>query len=72
VTVTPEDGHTRLCALCGLRFRPGEGTCRAACPLGAGCSIVCCPRCGYGDVDEHASVLVRAWRRLFRREERGA
>jgi hypothetical protein len=35
------------CALCGTSFDPSGQGCRPSCPLAKGCSVVCCPSCGY-------------------------
>jgi Fe2+ transport system protein FeoA len=57
------------CALCGLEFTASDVTC-GGCPLGAGCTLVCCPRCGYQVPDESQSRVVAllrsTWRALAR------
>jgi len=57
-----------LCPLCGSEFDPADPSCQAECPLAAvqGCSLVCCPHCGYQMVDESKSGLARWLRRLVR------
>jgi hypothetical protein len=35
------------CPLCGNAFAAGGQGCRPSCPLAKGCSVVCCPSCGY-------------------------
>ena len=39
---------TQKCALCGAEFDARSQGCRPGCPMGHGCGMVCCPRCGYG------------------------
>jgi Fe2+ transport system protein FeoA len=55
------------CPLCGARFSRGVRPC-AACPLSAGCDVVCCPRCGYSF--PRSSRVVEALKGLFRRWRR--
>ena len=50
---------TVSCAMCGHRFDPQEASICASCPLGKGCSLVCCPSCGYSAPDPARSTLVR-------------
>lgn len=54
------------CGLCGHRFDPGELACHAECPLGAHCTLICCPNCGYQVVDTGRTVLGRLLARLLR------
>ncbi len=49
------------CGLCGAQFTHGDRAC-GACPLGAGCDLVRCPRCGYQF--PRRSTLVSWWQRL--------
>lgn len=56
------------CALCGFAYEPSTREACAACPLGARCRVLCCPRCGYTAPEVGDSVLVRLFDRLFRRE----
>ncbi len=35
------------CPLCGTTFDAGGQGCRPSCPMAKGCSVVCCPSCGY-------------------------
>jgi hypothetical protein len=35
------------CPLCGTDFDAGGQGCRPSCPMAAGCSVICCPRCAY-------------------------
>jgi len=45
--------------MCGHRFDPRETDVCASCPLGRGCSLVCCPSCGYSAPDPSRSTLAR-------------
>jgi len=55
------------CPLCGHEFdRTGE-KCRA-CPMSAGCGVICCPKCGYGFADR--SRLVSWLKKLLGRARR--
>jgi Fe2+ transport system protein FeoA len=47
------------CALCRHRFDPRETNICASCPLGKGCSLACCPNCGYSAPDPSRSTVVR-------------
>jgi Fe2+ transport system protein FeoA len=47
------------CALCGHRFDPHAASICASCPLGKGCSLACCPNCGYGAPDPGRSLVLR-------------
>ncbi len=35
------------CPLCGASFDAEGQGCRPSCPMARGCSVVCCPACGY-------------------------
>lgn len=35
------------CPLCGFDIDPSDRACRSGCPMGKGCTLVCCPRCRY-------------------------
>ncbi len=52
------------CALCGHEFDERLLMCHVRCPMAAGCSIVCCPNCGYQAVDAEKSQTVNFARRL--------
>ncbi len=52
------------CGLCGHEFTEQEGGCNPACPFVGGCSLVCCPRCGYHAPDESRSTIVRLARKV--------
>lgn len=54
------------CRLCGHRFDAASLACHASCPLGARCSLICCPNCGYQVVDESRSGVARLLRRVLR------
>lgn len=54
------------CPLCLHRFDAGESSACASCPIGAGCSLACCPSCGYGAPDPARSTLLRLARALRR------
>jgi Fe2+ transport system protein FeoA len=57
------------CRLCGHVFDASALACHAGCPLGARCSLICCPNCGYQVVDESKSGLAKALARWFGRGE---
>ena len=52
------------CAMCGSDFDPARASGCASCPLGAHCSLSCCPVCGYSTVDLRRSKLAAAASRL--------
>ena len=56
-----------VCPMCGDRYDPVAASACASCPLGAGCTLVCCPSCGYGEPDPERSVALRLVRGLGRR-----
>ena len=58
------------CAMCGYEFEQSQLTCHGACPLGAHCMVVCCPRCGYSTVDSSRSRLSRRLASLFGKANR--
>jgi Fe2+ transport system protein FeoA len=62
-------GEPAECPLCGCRFKPEQYAACPACPLAKGCSLVCCPACGYSTIDPSRSSLVRLGR-LFRGKPR--
>ncbi len=55
------------CPLCGYDFDETDHACQAKCPMAAvqGCSLVCCPHCGYQMVDERKSGLAQLLRRAW-------
>lgn len=60
-------GREITCAMCGHVFDAEAHTACQACPLAKGCSLVCCPACGYETVDERRSGLARLALRLLGR-----
>jgi len=52
-------GAELSCGLCGHRFDPRGTSACASCPLGKGCSLACCPNCGYGAPVPGGSAVVR-------------
>jgi len=46
------------CALCGFEYEPAP-SCPTACPLRGNCHFVCCPRCGYQNIDASQSEAVK-------------
>ena len=46
------------CAMCGHRFDPRGTSLCASCPLGKGCSLTCCPGCGYSAPDPSRSTVI--------------
>ena len=57
------------CPLCGLAFDADGAGCRPGCPLAKGCSVVCCPSCGYSFPQERG--LAGGLRRLLDRLKSG-
>jgi Fe2+ transport system protein FeoA len=53
------------CELCGFEFDAGGLACHTGCPVGSKCSLICCPNCGYQEVDETRSVVARTLFRLW-------
>ena len=47
------------CSMCGHHFDPAEHSACQSCPLQTGCTLVCCPKCGYETVDVNQSMLAR-------------
>ena len=62
--------HDATCPLCGSRFDPEGKGCRPSCPLAAGCSVICCPACGYSYPREDAGLAGRLRKVLDRVERR--
>jgi Fe2+ transport system protein FeoA len=54
------------CRLCGHAFDAAALACHGSCPLGARCTLICCPNCGYQVVDESRSGVARLLRRVLR------
>lgn len=53
--------------MCGYEYDASMLTCHAACPLGAHCMVVCCPRCGYSTVDPARSNFTQRVIEIFKR-----
>ncbi len=45
------------CPLCQYRVDTSDRRCRTGCPMGKGCSLVCCPRCHYSFPVPRSRVL---------------
>jgi hypothetical protein len=54
------------CALCGYEFAP-VASCPSGCPLKGACHFVCCPRCGYQNVDAAQASSVKFVQTLWRK-----
>lgn len=46
------------CALCGHKYPPESHQECISCPVQSDCNIICCPECGYSDVDPSKSKVV--------------
>ncbi len=57
------------CPLCSAAFDPAGLGCRPSCPMAKGCSVVCCPSCGYSFPQE--TGLAGGLRRLLDRLKSG-
>ncbi len=57
------------CPLCGTDFDAEGQGCRPSCPMAKGCSVVCCPSCGYSFPQEKG--LAGGLRRLIERFKSG-
>jgi hypothetical protein len=57
--------RSERCPLCGTAFEAEGQGCRPSCALSKGCSVVCCPSCGYGFPQE--TGLAGRLRRLLDR-----
>lgn len=55
------------CVLCGYEFEPVEMNCANGCPLQGACHFVCCPRCGYQNLDASQASSVKFVRQLWER-----
>ncbi len=53
------------CPLCGYEFDENSMQCHTSCPMNAGCSMMCCPQCGYQMVDETKTRAAGWLRRLL-------
>ena len=47
------------CSTCGHRFDPAAHQSCQGCPLQKGCQLVCCPACGFENVNIQRSPLAR-------------
>jgi hypothetical protein len=60
--------HSIVCAMCGHSFDPaGHASCQS-CPIKKGCTLVCCPVCGFETVDPSQSKLAQFAASLFSRK----
>jgi predicted RNA-binding Zn-ribbon protein involved in translation (DUF1610 family) len=53
------------CIMCGQKFDPKDQAVCQSCPLGKGCSMVCCPNCGYQTINPSQSVLAKIATSIF-------
>lgn len=53
------------CPMCGHEFDPSDLRCHVGCPLGARCTLICCPQCGYQMPDLERSASARWFRRFL-------
>lgn len=51
------------CTMCGHDFDPAAHVACQSCPLQKGCSLVCCPQCGYEMINLDRSFLARLFGR---------
>ncbi|MFN2195935.1 MAG: hypothetical protein ACK2UW_07405 [Anaerolineales bacterium] len=61
-----ETTHLITCPMCGHTYDPALHQACRTCPLNRGCTLACCPACGYETVDPNRSTLVAFFRRLTR------
>lgn len=55
----------KTCSLCGYEL-DGKGLRPCdSCPMDSNCQVVCCPNCGYGQVDVEGSTLVKWFTSIF-------
>jgi len=52
------------CPMCGHSFDPGKHPTCEGCPIQKGCSLVCCPKCGFEMVDYKKSTLYQLVTRI--------
>ena len=52
------------CQLCGSDFDTSDASCHVGCPLSVGCSLVCCPHCGYQVPEPSNSRALAGLRRI--------
>jgi Fe2+ transport system protein FeoA len=53
------------CPFCGHEFDAGENAACQTCPMHRGCSLVCCPACGYQMADARRSLVGRLAGSIF-------
>lgn len=53
------------CSMCGYTFAPALHAACQSCPLQKGCSLACCPHCGFETVDIQQSKLALLVARLL-------
>jgi Fe2+ transport system protein FeoA len=65
--------------MCGFSYTPAEHASCEGCPIQKGCTMVCCPSCGYQTINPASSTVVRmaeagrsGWQRLRRRLRKSA
>jgi hypothetical protein len=66
---SPAARRLERCPLCGSEFDAEGQGCRPSCPMAKGCSVVCCPSCGYSFPQE--TGLAGGLRRLLDRLKSG-
>lgn len=64
-TTARHEHRVEHCPLCGADFDAEGQGCRPSCPMAKGCSVVCCPSCGYSFPQE--TGLAGGLRRLIDR-----
>ncbi len=47
------------CPMCGYEYDPSDLRCHVGCPIGARCTLICCPQCGYQMPDPERSTSAR-------------
>ncbi len=55
------------CPMCGYEFDSSDLRCHVGCPIGARCTLICCPQCGYQMPDLERSTSARWFRGLLTR-----
>ena len=58
------------CSLCGYEFDQRDARCTPACPMFEECEFICCPNCGYLEVDPAHAKSVQFLQKLLRRNEK--
>jgi len=59
-----ETTYLITCPMCGHTYDPAMHQACRTCPLNRGCTLACCPACGYETVDPNRSTLVNFFHRL--------